>query len=159
MKPWFRKKTLEGGSLSPQCSSRYSHETSTHYLRNTSGVNLEVPSHRLQTHPCLNWVHKHGSDGKETACNTEDLSSIPRSPEESNGYPFQYFCLENSMDEKPGRLVHEITTSRAWLQLNVHERQSDRITLRIWYVTLQNYYILKTTMIPGPGRFHVPQSN
>ena len=42
-----------------------------------------------------------GSDGKESACNAGDLSSIPglgRSPEEGNGNPLQYSCLENSMD-------------------------------------------------------------
>ena len=41
------------------------------------------------------------SDGKETACNAEDLSLIPgsgRSPGEGNGYPLQYSCLENPMD-------------------------------------------------------------
>ena len=42
-----------------------------------------------------------GSDGKESACNVGDLGSIfglGRSPGESNGYPLQYSCLENSMD-------------------------------------------------------------
>ena len=42
-----------------------------------------------------------GSDGKELACNEGDLGSIPvlgRCPEEGNGYPLQYSCLENSMD-------------------------------------------------------------
>ena len=42
-----------------------------------------------------------GSDGTESACNTGDTGSIPgsgRSPEEGNGYPLQYFCLENSTD-------------------------------------------------------------
>ena len=42
-----------------------------------------------------------GSDDKESACNAGDLGSIPgseRSPEEGNGYPLQYSCLENSMD-------------------------------------------------------------
>ena len=37
-----------------------------------------------------------GSHGKETACNAEDLSSIPgsgRSPREENGYPLQYSFL------------------------------------------------------------------
>ena len=41
------------------------------------------------------------SDGKESACNTGDLSLTPglgRSPEGGNGYPLQYSCLENSMD-------------------------------------------------------------
>ena len=42
-----------------------------------------------------------GSDSKESACNAGDRGSIPgsgRSPAEENGYPLQYFCLENSMD-------------------------------------------------------------
>ena len=42
-----------------------------------------------------------GSDGKESACNAEDQGSITglgRSPGERNGYPLQYFCLENPMD-------------------------------------------------------------
>ena len=42
-----------------------------------------------------------GSDGKESACNAVDLGSIPgsgRSPEERNGNPLQYSCLENPMD-------------------------------------------------------------
>jgi len=41
-----------------------------------------------------------GSDGKESACNEGDLGLIfgwGRSPEEGNGYPLQYCCLENSM--------------------------------------------------------------
>ena len=42
-----------------------------------------------------------GSDGKESACNTEDLGSIPglgRSLGEENGYPLQYSCLGNCLD-------------------------------------------------------------
>ena len=41
------------------------------------------------------------SVGKESTCNVGDLGSIPglgRSPGEGNDYPFQYPCLENSMD-------------------------------------------------------------
>ena len=48
-----------------------------------------------------------GSDGKESTGNTGDLALIPglgQSSGEGNGYPLQYFCLENSMDEKPGGL-------------------------------------------------------
>ena len=39
-----------------------------------------------------------GSDGKESACNAGDLSSVPglrRSPGEGNSNPLQYSCLEN----------------------------------------------------------------
>ena len=41
------------------------------------------------------------SDVKLSACNVGDPGSIPgsgRSPGEGNGNPFQYSCLENSMD-------------------------------------------------------------
>jgi len=44
-----------------------------------------------------------GSDGKESPWNEGDLGLIPRSgrsPEEGNGYPIQYSCLENSMDRE-----------------------------------------------------------
>ena len=47
-------------------------------------------------------MHIHGgSDGKESACNSGDLGSVPgsaRSLDEGNGNPLQYSCLENSMD-------------------------------------------------------------
>ena len=42
-----------------------------------------------------------GLDGKESACNVGDLGSVPglgRSPGEGHGNPFQYSCLENSVD-------------------------------------------------------------
>ena len=51
-----------------------------------------------------------GSAGKESACNVEDLNSIPglgRSPGEGNGYTLWYSGLENSMD----CIVHGITKS------------------------------------------------
>ena len=48
-----------------------------------------------------------GSDGKEFACNTGDLGSIPgsgRAPGEGKGSQLQYSCLENSMLREPGEL-------------------------------------------------------
>ena len=42
-----------------------------------------------------------GSDGKQSACNAGDWSSIPglgRSPGEGNGYSLQYSCVKNTMD-------------------------------------------------------------
>ena len=42
-----------------------------------------------------------GSDGRASACNAGDPGLIPgsgRSPEEGNGNPLQYSCLENSTD-------------------------------------------------------------
>ena len=55
-----------------------------------------------------------GSAGKESACNTGDLGSIPglgRSSGEGKGYPLQYPGLENSTDD----IVHGVTNSRTWL--------------------------------------------
>ena len=52
----------------------------------------------------LNWCWSGfpcDSAGKESACNTGDLGSIPglgRSPGEGKDYPLQYSGLENSMD-------------------------------------------------------------
>ena len=56
-----------------------------------------------------------GSVGKESACNAEEPGSIPglgRSPGEGNGNPFQYSCLENSMDRGAWQAtVHGVTES------------------------------------------------
>ena len=59
-----------------------------------------------------------GSDGKESACNAEDLGSIPglgRSPGEGKGYPLQYSGLENCMDH----IVHGVVKSQTQLS-NFH---------------------------------------
>ena len=48
-----------------------------------------------------------GSEVKASASNAGDPGLIPglgRSPEEGNGNPLQYSCLENPIDEEPGRL-------------------------------------------------------
>ena len=53
-----------------------------------------------------------GSDGKESACNAEDLASISgsgRSPGEGNGNPLQSSCLGNPMDRGAWwATVHEV---------------------------------------------------
>ena len=44
-----------------------------------------------------------GSDGKEPACNSGDLGSIPglgRSPGGGHGNPLQYSCLENPIEQR-----------------------------------------------------------
>ena len=52
-----------------------------------------------------------GSDGKESACSARDPGSVPglgRTPGEGNGYPLQYYHLENSMD----CIIHGVTKSQ-----------------------------------------------
>ena len=76
-------------------------------LRNKEGTLWEPILHLLSHPPCfLLWFSclrgfPLNSVGKESACNTGDLGSIPgsgRSPREGNGNPLQYSCLENPMD-------------------------------------------------------------
>ena len=56
-----------------------------------------------------------GSVSKESTCNAGDLGSIPglgRSPEEGNGYPLYYSCLENSIVRGAWQAtVHGVTKS------------------------------------------------
>ena len=64
----------------------------------------------------LLYLHPGGSDGKASACNAEDLGSVPglgKSPGEGNGNPFQYSCLENSTDGGAWwATVHGVTKSQ-----------------------------------------------
>ena len=57
--------------------------------------------------------------GKESACNAEELDSVPglgRSPGGGYGSPLQYSCLENPMDRGVWQAaVHGVATS--WTQL------------------------------------------
>ena len=59
-------------------------------------------------------------DGKESACNARDLGPVPgsgRSPGGGNGYPLQYSCLGNSMDNGAWlATVHGV--AKNWTQLN-----------------------------------------
>ena len=63
-----------------------------------------------------------GSDGKEFACNAEDLGSIPesgRSSGEGNGYSLQYSGLENSVDRGAWwATAYRVTKSRPQLRTN-----------------------------------------
>ena len=55
------------------------------------------------------------SDNKESACSAGDPGLIPGSGSslgEGNGYPFQYFCLENSMDRGAWRITVHGTAKR-----------------------------------------------
>ena len=67
---------------------------------------------------CLYTGFPDSSVGKESACNTGDLGSIPGlgiSPREGKGYPLQYSGLENSMHCK----VHGVAKSQTQLR-NFH---------------------------------------
>jgi len=75
---------------------------------------------------CLKlWYLHHlpgGSDGKESAYNAGDPSLIQGSGRflgEGSGYPFQYSCLENSMDGGAWQVtVHRVTKSQTRWAMN-----------------------------------------
>ena len=51
----------------------------------------------------LNGSFPGGSECKESACNAGNLCLIPgfgRAPQEGNGYPLKYSCLENFITEE-----------------------------------------------------------
>ena len=57
------------------------------------------------------------SVGKESAYHTGDLGSIPwsgRSPEEGNGNPLQYSCMENPMDRGAWQAVFSSWSRKNW---------------------------------------------
>ena len=69
---------------------------------------------RLINFPKTMFGFPDSSVGKESACNAEDLGSIPglgRSPGEGRGYLLQYSGLENSMDY----IIHGVAKSRTRL--------------------------------------------
>ena len=77
---------------------------SRHISKDTFGYSVEYPQHLISLKlccllPCLGFPA--GSEVKASACNAEDLGSIPgsgRSPGEGNGNPLRYLYLENPMD-------------------------------------------------------------
>ena len=72
-----------------------------------------------------------GSDGKESACNAGDLSSIPVSGQshgEGNVNPLQYSCLENPMDPDTWPVtVQGVAKSKTWLS-NQPTRTKNKIS-------------------------------
>ena len=87
-------------------------KNSSHYLIDIVPKHVNLPTiqwfyHCICSHmgfPCT-------SADKESACNVQDLGSIPglgRSPGEGKGYPPQYSGLEKSMDYT----VHGVTKSQ-----------------------------------------------
>ena len=61
-----------------------------------------------------------GSDGKESACNAGDPSSVPglgRSPGKGHGNPLQYSCLENLMERGAWRAIVQGVT-KSWTLMN-----------------------------------------
>ena len=81
--------------------------------------NLADVCSREQFYHTLKKGFSGGSDGKESACNAGDLGSIPglgRFPGEGNGNPFQYSCLENSMDRGAWRAT--TMGSKSWARLS-----------------------------------------
>ena len=73
-----------------------------------------------------------GSDGKESACNVEDLGLIPglgKSPGRGHGNPLQYSCLQNPHGQKSPATKHTallFQPSHLWTALSSWKEQLKR---------------------------------
>ena len=74
-----------------------------------------------------------GSIGKESAYNSGDTGSIPRSGKslaEGNGNPLQYSCLENSIDRGASwATAHKVANSQTLLSMNAWRASKHILTL------------------------------
>ena len=88
----------------------------------------------------------YSSEGKESACNEEDLSSIPgseRASGEGNGYSVQYSCLDNPTDRE------------AWQATNHGVTESDTTE---WLSSSHVYFIICIDILQYPFP-HLHDSN
>ena len=70
-------------------------------ITHTYTHSLEIGKKKLHSHIIHLGFFPDGSDGKESACDADDLGSIPGSGRflgGGHGNPLQYPCLENPMD-------------------------------------------------------------
>ena len=98
-------------------------------------------------------ISPHSSVSKESACNAGDLGLIPglgRWPEEGNGNPVHYSCLENSMDRPWGLkeldMTERLTLSISWITALLWQRGLHN-PMKIWAmlcrVTQDRHVIVK----------------
>ena len=77
------------------------------------------------------------TSGKASVCNVGDpgsISGLGRYPEEGNGNPLQYSCLENSMDGGAWwATVHGVTKSRMQLSdlTSLHTLKSESVSCSV----------------------------
>ena len=106
-------------SPSPVASTSLQSDRLSHKLSHLSSILLRanVSSLKIIYSPVI--VLSCGSDGRESACSAGDPGTIPgsgRSPEEGNGSPLQYSCLENSMERQAWwATIHGVAKSRTQL--------------------------------------------
>ena len=99
-----------------------------------------------------------GSAGKESTCNTGDLSLIPglgRSSGEGKVYPFHYSGLENSMEYSPW---HKSDTTE-WLSLSLHTFKTVLLFSRPVMSDFLQTHGLQHARLPCPSASCEPSSN
>ena len=70
-----------------------------------------------------------GSDSKECAYNAENLGLIPRLgrfPEEENGYPFQYLCLQDSLERGGWQATYS-----SWGLMITEKTQKETVKIKV----------------------------
>ena len=106
--------------------------------------------------PKVYWDFPDGSDSKEPACNEGDLDWIfgtGRYSEKGNGYPLQYFCLENSMDKGADGLqsMGPQRVGHSWVT-NIFTTGSSLVVLMVKNMSANAGNVRDAGSIPGLGR-------
>ena len=115
--------TMVGGSVSDWLKTRFRLSGFKPWTIHSPTCNLEQGfskphSTHLKNRYNINRIAD--SDGEESACNVGDPSLIPglrRCPGGGNGNPFQYSCLENSMDGGAWRAT-VLVVEKSWTRLS-----------------------------------------
>ena len=112
-------------------------------------LHSQIPSESMPVYGCPVSYHGFpgGSDGKESACNAEDLGSIPGlggSDGRRHGNPLQYSCLDNPQGQRSmvdyGSWDHkELVTTEA----TKHSTQHSILSYRHFMLVLANSLLLK----------------
>ena len=135
----------------PSYSSSYPLDTSSVLIFFL--LQIRLPVIKLSKHgSCLDskhesWGFSGGSVVKNLPANAGDAGLIPRSgitPEEGNGNPIQYSCLENSMDGGAWQVtVYGGTKSQIWQQLNSNNKHRiiQEVICYVWHLSLSTMHL------------------
>ena len=87
------------------------------------------------------------SPGKESACNVQDVGSIPglgRSPGEGSGYPLQYSGLGNPMDCPWG---HKKSDTTEWLSFTTTDLTTDKTLQLNFQIVFQSMHLFNNSIL------------
>ena len=108
-------------------------------------TNIALFFFHSKANPSFHLGFPDGSDCKENARDAGDLGLIPelgRLPREGNGYPLQYFCLENLMDRGAWQaVIHGIAKSWTRLSYYTTTNELENVLFEMIFIKLEISHI------------------